>query len=210
MLNAENKEGRTWEGRGLLPKAPVSADYGSLEQANPMVVNPLVNGEMKEQGLETFERKSFKFWIPRSHISHVTRVIRQHLPVHRRGVIHSVYLDTKDKHLYAERLVGNDGAILPRVRWYGEERVFLELKTHHEQSASLNVISADQAMKMLKQNPAWRQATAADDVPYEQMGEGGKTLAEKIAALIRDKKLDTVLRTEYYRTSNCIRRLVCR
>jgi hypothetical protein len=63
------------------------------------------------------------------------------------------------------------------------------------------MISADQAMKMLKQKPAWRQAIAEDDVPYEQMGEGGKTLAEKIAALIRDKKLDTALRTEYYRTT---------
>lgn len=52
--------------------------------------------------------------------------------------ITSVYFDSPTMSMYDERVKRSEGANLLRVRWYGpsrpgrDERVFLELKTHHE------------------------------------------------------------------------------
>eukprot|EP00980_Cylindrotheca_fusiformis_P007686 scaffold1617_cov99-Cylindrotheca_fusiformis.AAC.4 len=51
--------------------------------------------------------------------------------------ISSVYFDSRSMCLYKDRIVRKEGAQLLRARWYGQkptgdEKVFLELKTHHE------------------------------------------------------------------------------
>lgn len=51
--------------------------------------------------------------------------------------ITSIYFDSPSMSLYKERLPRHEGAQLLRARWYGpkpegDQRIFLELKTHHE------------------------------------------------------------------------------
>jgi len=50
---------------------------------------------------EVFERKSLKFWVPPNNVTVVTSIIQRNLPIHRRGMIHSVYLENQQGDMYA-------------------------------------------------------------------------------------------------------------
>lgn len=111
--------------------------------------------------IQSFERQSRKFWVPPEHKRYVQAVIRQQLPIRRRGIIHSVYLDTEDKAMYVDRLVSREGAKLVRLRWYGEDnpkQVYVEIKTHRSNGVSTKdrfPLTLKQAKRLLSGQSPW-------------------------------------------------------
>jgi len=81
-----------------------------------------------------------QFFVPRNLVPSITRIVKQYVPMRRRGVIHSVYCDDPASTVYNNRLVRLNGARLLRYRWYGDDvpgdKVYVETKTHRNEEAS--------------------------------------------------------------------------
>ncbi|GMI32702.1 hypothetical protein TeGR_g767 [Tetraparma gracilis] len=147
---------------------------------------------------EVFERKSLKFWVPTHRVPAVIEIVKKFVPVRRRGVIHSVYLDDAESSMYNARLVRAEGSQLLRYRWYDDDEprkeVFVEVKTHRNKVSSMKerfVLSPENATKF----------ETGDAGVVENLSENAAALASSAGALLREKGLRRVLRTEYYRTA---------
>lgn len=73
--------------------------------------------ERKSVKAEVFERKSLKFWVHPNNVSAVTKIMQKYVPIHRRGMIHSVYMDNAQGDIYSKRLVREEDSKLLRFRW---------------------------------------------------------------------------------------------
>ena len=120
---------------------------------------------------QVFRRRSLKYLIPLQQTAFVMQEVQRHLPVHRRGMTHSVYLDSPSRELYAQRLVQLEDAKLFRFRWYGDDApgtVWIEVKVHKTRTQSTKTrfqLSAAQALLFAAGNDHWREGTA----PYGSM-----------------------------------------
>ncbi|KAL3921630.1 MAG: hypothetical protein SGILL_002649 [Bacillariaceae sp.] len=148
--------------------------------------------------------------------------------------ISSVYYDTyPDAKLYHDRIARKESASLFRVRWYGftkpkgDEKLFLELKTHHEKwidapSVKERVNICEKHMKLFLERKPW---TINDALPIVVEGNPklkGDDLDKAVELILRmhelvvEKDLRPRVRSVYHRaalqssTSNALRLTVDR
>jgi len=131
--------------------------------------------------------------------------------------ITSVYFDSAIMSMYSNRIKRIEGAQLFRIRWYGKlsenEKVFLEIKTHHEQwinNSSIKErvsIHKDDVVKLLDLKNDWDEDVAMKIVqkanPHEEMKNVNELtkLVLKIKKLILKHKLTPCVRTKYTRAA---------
>jgi len=93
--------------------------------------------------VDSFDRKSIKFWVPKKNIIPLIFEIIKKLPIHIYGEdsndylyqnITSVYLDNDEMDIYNSRIIKNENSKLIRLRWYDNnmEDIFIERKVHHD------------------------------------------------------------------------------
>ena len=120
---------------------------------------------------QVFRRRSLKYLIPLQQTALVMQEVQRHLPVHRRGMTHSVYLDSPCRQLYAQRLVQLEDAKLFRFRWYGDDApgtVWIEVKVHKTCKQSTKTrfqLSAAQALLFAAGDDRWGEGA----MPYGSM-----------------------------------------
>jgi len=123
------------------------------------------------------------------------------VPIFRRGIIHSIYLDDSTSSMYHSRLIRTDGSQLVRLRWYGDDepakdgKVFIEVKTHKEELPSMKERFS------LSPTSAKSFEEGVCDAEVEVLPDAAKALANRVEALIKQRSLHRVLRSEYYRTA---------
>jgi SPX domain protein involved in polyphosphate accumulation len=131
--------------------------------------------------------------------------------------INSVYFDSPDMVMYAERIKRSEGAQLFRIRWYGDkpkgdEPVFLELKTHHEKwinvksvKERVNILERD--VKIFLSDDYWDEAIAAKLVrgPAPTMSgdklQAQVTLLTQMHELVLRENLRPCVRSMYVRAA---------
>jgi SPX domain protein involved in polyphosphate accumulation len=146
--------------------------------------------------------------------------------------ISSIYFDSLDGTLYHDRIRRSEGAQLFRVRWYGEkpsgdEKLFLELKTHHEpwtQASSVKerVNLCEKHMSLFLDHKPWTYVEALPIVIEANPKLNGSDLDQAVDLLLQmhqlviDKNLRPRVRSVYQRvafqssTSNALRLTVDR
>jgi len=141
-------------------------------------------------------------------------------------LLSSVYFDSPDAVCYGERIHREEGARLVRFRWYGEnnlepdKEVFVERKIHHEGWGSAQ---SAKERAVLPQRDIFDFMKGRFDIDgcYKRLEAEGafsakarkamKAIAQEVSAMIREKQLQPILRTSYYRcafqlaTSNDVR-----
>mmetsp|Transcript_36114 Transcript_36114/g.107231 ORF Transcript_36114/g.107231 Transcript_36114/m.107231 type:complete len:686 (+) Transcript_36114:60-2117(+) len=141
-------------------------------------------------------------------------------------LLSSVYFDSPGAASYQERIHRKEGARLLRFRWYGEnnleddKEIYVERKIHHEgfssaQSAKERCIIPQKLiydyMKGKLDINEYYAKLAAEGVYSDKARKAMKSIAVEVDQMIRDKQLQPIIRTSYYRcafqlaTSNEVR-----
>ena len=155
--------------------------------------------DRKKNKMEVFERKSIKLWVPNQKVSAVVAIMQRYVPIHRRGMVHSVYVDSENGAMYGKRLVREEDSKLLRFRWYGDDepsaksQVFVELKTHKNKKPS--------SKERFALSPVEAKDFMMNGKNIIKVDEQAKDLSCLTASLIDDLSLAPALRTEYYRTA---------
>ena len=108
------------------------SDLYNLDDCNNLSLN-----------IDSFDRKSIKFWVSKKNIIPLIFEIIKHLPIHIYGDdsndylyqnITSVYLDNDNMDIYNSRIIKNENSKLVRLRWYDNNMkdIFIERKVHHD------------------------------------------------------------------------------
>jgi len=172
-------------------KIPLLSD----DRASSVFERPSISAR-KQVKAEVFERKSLKFWVHPNNVSAVTAIMTKYVPIHRRGMIHSVYMENSAGAVYQKRLVREEDSKLLRFRWYGDDtptdNVYVELKTHR------NSVPSSKERFALRPADAllFAESKYTGTVPAD-----AKELATRTAGMISALDLQRSLRTEYYRTA---------
>lgn len=115
--------------------------------------------------------------------------------------ITSIYFDSPNMYLYEHRIARNEGAKLFRVRWYGDkpkgdELVFLELKTHHEQwiadksvKQRVNLRERDMSKLLARDGAKWDRVFTEELVLAANPKLKGDDLQEAVQLLHQMRKL---------------------
>jgi len=129
-------------------------------------------------------------------------------------LLSSVYFDSPDGVCYGERIHREEGARLVRFRWYGEnnleldKEVFVERKIHHEgwgaaQSAKERaVLPQSELFEFMKGRfdiDGFYKRLEAEGAYSAKARKAMKAIAQEVSAMIREKQLQPILRTSYYR-----------
>jgi uncharacterized membrane protein YidH (DUF202 family) len=116
--------------------------------------------------------------------------------------ITSIYFDSRDDlTLYKDRIARIESAQLFRVRWYntkpsGDDHIFLELKTHHEQwvldesvKERVAIRAKDFPYILLRDGKRWTEANAEKLLLSAKPNLSGDGLASAVDLLLRIRKL---------------------
>ncbi|RIA93067.1 VTC domain-containing protein [Glomus cerebriforme] len=157
--------------------------------------------------------QTYKYWVHPDNLMEVKTSILRHLPVlvypGTDSSITSIYFDNELFELYQDKVDRKPGDQIIRLRWYGNKMnnkdIFLErkirkqgedeikdrflIKEKHVDAFLKGEYSMDKAIKKMKENPSKTE----DDIQQFQ------TLIKEIQDIIRENRLEPVLRTYYNR-----------
>jgi len=186
---------------------PPTPNFSTLPTSswNPSTVSP-----SQEKGL----RQSYKYWVHQDNIMEVKTTILRHLPVliYKPGSdssVTSIYFDNESFELYQDKVDRKPGGQIIRLRWYGNKMntkdVFVERKIREQgeneikdrfliKDKFVNAFlkgdySMDKMVKKMKEDPSKTE----EDIQHFQ------NLVKDIQDAIKEKKLESVLRTYYNR-----------
>lgn len=161
---------------------------------------------------ERILRQTLKYWVHQDNIMEVKTSILRHLPVliYEPGTdssITSIYFDNELLELYQDKVDRKPGDQIIRLRWYGNKTndLFIERKIREQGEEEIKDrflikekyvdeflkgnYSMDKTIKKMKENPSKTE----EDIQHFQK------LVKDIQDIIKEKKLEPVLRTYYNR-----------
>ncbi|KAJ1565728.1 vacuolar transporter chaperone, partial [Nowakowskiella sp. JEL0078] len=170
--------------------------------------------------VEKLERKTFRYWVnPESGVD-LEYYILKNLPVRLKNpnseegeLVSSIYFDNETFDMYLGRLERGDGAVMIRLRWYGDtmdenKDIFIERHIHHEDFSDSQSSKEKFSIQEKNVNDFLKGSYSVQDlIDYQktekQMEEGDleklRVVATEIQELIIAKQLKPVVRTIYNR-----------
>jgi SPX domain protein involved in polyphosphate accumulation/uncharacterized membrane protein YidH (DUF202 family) len=120
---------------------PMSEMYSTIRQISDLYNLDECNNLSLD--IDSFDRKSIKFWVSKKNVIPLIFEIIKHLPINIYGDdsndylyqnITSVYLDNDNMDIYNSRITKNENSKLIRLRWYDNNmrNIFIERKVHHD------------------------------------------------------------------------------